>query len=166
MYGGQPRSSMPCVSQAPRNRTTSRSTRVTSSITNATTLAFPLTSASKFGSASARTLPMSLMLVPSLPFIVSIFSITRDCRAMNEPEKIEIGWAERIAKLAVFSAIAELSAKGSEPRAWDIGLLEAGTSVHCWKCYPRTFGVFPPSFSVGRARKVHPRPRRFANYVS
>jgi hypothetical protein len=82
---------------------------------------------------------MSLMLVPSLPFIVSIFSITRDCGATNEPEKTEIGRPERIAKLAVFSAIAELSAKGREPRAWDIGLLEAGTSVHCSEMLPTNF---------------------------
>ena len=91
MYGGQPRSSMPCVSQALRNRTTSRSTRVTSSISNAITLALALISASKSGSASTRSLPMSLMLVPSLPLIVSIFSVTLDRRS-NERAREKLRW--------------------------------------------------------------------------
>ena len=124
---------MPCVSQALRNWTTSKSTRVTSSISNAITLALALISASKSGSASTRSLPMSLMLVPSLPLIDSIFSVTLD-RRINERAREKLRWdgqrkskARRVfGNYRIISKVQRTLCSGYWRDA-----LEAGTSVCC-----------------------------------
>jgi hypothetical protein len=160
MYGGQPRSSIPCDSQPLRNRTTSRSTRVTSSISNVITHALALISASKSGSASARSLPMSLMLVPSLPLIVSIFSATLDRRS-NERAREKLRWdGQRESKARRVFGNCRIISKVQ--RTWCSGYwrdaLEAGTSVGCSEMLPTIFRCVSSQLQRWAGRRSPPAP--------